>query len=158
LHKRLEVGNALTITDVTFYPNPVETGTDLQFGLNLMANSPVRLSEASLLLHALEGPRVGIVDLRPAGFPFSLRAGEILRIEGRLRSIPLVENYYRINAWIDSGAFVGELADLAQLRVAPASGSHAYTPYPPEVRGWIEFNCELSSRKHQRSGAMTAVT
>jgi len=155
--KRLEAGAALT-ANMTFCPNPVETGRDLRFELQIMANSPVRLDQFSLLLHALEGPRVGIVDLRPAGFPFKMRAGELLKIAGRLRSIPLVENQYRINAWVDSGGFVGELVDLASLRVAPASGNAAYSPFQPEVRGWVEFNSELSSNIEPISAAIVAVS
>src|SRR5262245_26104764 len=150
--KWLDAGDALTIVNAAFSPNPVETGSDLRFELDIRANSSVRLNEASLLLHALEGPRVGIIDLRPAGFPFNLKSGDVLRIEGLLRSIPLVENHYRVNAWIDSGAFVGELADLVELRISPATGHTLYAPYRPEVRGWVEFKTELSSRPYQELG------
>src|SRR5207249_1997595 len=94
------VCDALTIVNMVFSPNPVDSGGDLQFALDIQANSSVRLNEASLLLHAIEGPRVGIVDLRPAGFPFTMKSGECLRIEGLMKSIPLVENNYRISAWI----------------------------------------------------------
>jgi lipopolysaccharide transport system ATP-binding protein len=147
--KWLDVGDALTIVNAAFSPNPVETGSDVRFVLDIKANSSVRLNEASLLLHALEGPRVGIIDLRPAGFPFNMKSGDFLRIEGLLQSIPLVENHYRVNAWIDSGAFVGELADLVELRISPATGDTLYPPYRPEVRGWVEFKTELSSRSYQ---------
>jgi lipopolysaccharide transport system ATP-binding protein len=147
--KWLDVGDTLTIVNVALRPNPVETGSDLRFELDIRANSSVRLNEASLLFHALEGPRVGIVDLRPAGFPFNMKSGDFLRIEGLLRSIPLVENHYRVSAWIDSGAFVGEVLDLAELRVSPAGGNTLYTPYRPEVRGWVEFKPELCSTQCQ---------
>jgi lipopolysaccharide transport system ATP-binding protein len=147
--KWLDVGDALTILNAAFSPNPVEAGSDLRFELDIRANSSVRLNEASLLFHALEGPRVGIIDLRPAGFPFNLKSGDVLRIEGLLRTIPLVENHYRVNAWIDSGTFVGELVDLVELRVSPATGDTLYPPYRPEVRGWVEFKTELSSRPYQ---------
>ena len=148
--KRLQVADALTVVKAAFRPNPVEAGSDVRFELDIEANSSVRLNEASLLLHALEGPRVGIVDLRPAGFPFNMKSGEVLRIEGTLRSIPLVENHYRVSAWIDSGAFVGEVPGLAELRVLPAPAKTSYTPYRPEVRGWVEFKAELASRQCQK--------
>jgi lipopolysaccharide transport system ATP-binding protein len=147
--KRLQVADALTVVNAAFRPNPVEAGSDVRLELDIEAHSSVRLNEASLLLHALEGPRVGIVDLRPAGFPFNMKSGEVLRIEGTLRSIPLVENHYRVSAWIDSGAFVGEVPDLVELRVLPARAKTLYTPYRPEVRGWVEFKAELASRQCQ---------
>jgi lipopolysaccharide transport system ATP-binding protein len=146
--KRIGFGDALTVR-AELSPNPVEAGSDLRFELDIGANSSVRLSEISLLLHALEGPRVGIVDLRPAGFPFLMKSGELLRIEGVLRSVPLVENDYRVSAWIDSGAFVGEVPDVAELRVSPARGNTLYTPHRPAVRGWVEFKTELSSGQCQ---------
>jgi lipopolysaccharide transport system ATP-binding protein len=149
--KWLDVGHALTIVNAAFSPNPVESGSDVRFELEIRANSSVRLNETSFLLHALEGPRVGIIDLRPAGFPFNMEDGDFLRIEGVLREIPLVENHYRVSAWIDSGPFVGELTDLVELRVSPATRETWYTPYRPQVRGWVEFKTELSSRPYRKS-------
>ena len=148
-HKWLAAGDALTIVNAAFLPNPVESGSDVRFELDIRANSSVRLNEASFLLHALEGPLVGIIDLRPAGFPFNMKGGDFLRIEGLLREIPLVENHYRVSAWIDSGAFVGKLTDLVELRVSPATGYTSYAPYRAEVRGWVEFKTELSSKPYQ---------
>jgi lipopolysaccharide transport system ATP-binding protein len=149
--KWLDIGDALTIVNTAFSPNPVETGSDVRFELDIRANSSVRLNEASFLLHAVEGPRVGIIDLRPAGFPFNMESGDLLRIEGLLRAIPLVENHYRVSAWIDSGVFVGELADLVELRVSPATAYASYVPHRPEVRGWVEFKTELSSKSYRES-------
>ena len=82
----LSVGDALTITKMLLSPNPVESKSDLRFEIDLTANSPVRVSEAAFILYALEGPRVGIIDMRSAGFPFSMKAGKCLRIR-RLAAI-----------------------------------------------------------------------
>ena len=87
--------------DFTLAPTPVESGSDLRFELVLFANAPVRLNAAVLILNALEGPRLGIVDLRSTGFPFEMKTNDCLRIEGLLRSIPLVERQYRIALWLD---------------------------------------------------------
>jgi lipopolysaccharide transport system ATP-binding protein len=144
--KRLNLGGAINIVNMSLLPNPVETGNDLSFELDLMANCPLRLSEAAFILYAVEGPRVGIVDLRPAGFPFLMKAGECLRIEGVVKSIPLVERQYRVGLWIDSGPFVGELKDLVDLTVAPAMAKNTYAPVGPQYRGWVEFKTECFSR------------
>src|SRR5262249_32702349 len=45
---QLDVGDALTIVNTAFSPDPVESGGDLRFELDIMANSTVRLNEASL--------------------------------------------------------------------------------------------------------------
>ena len=66
--RRLKLGEALTITDVSLTPNPVDSEGDLRFELVLLAHSPVRLSDAGLLLYALEGPRIGTVNLASRTF------------------------------------------------------------------------------------------
>ena len=99
---------------------------------------------------------MGIVDLRSTGFPFEMKTGDCLRIEGLLRSIPLVERQYRIALWIDSGEFVGEVTDLADLTVAPAVASSLYTPSAPQYRGWVEFNTECSARLGQEQALIIA--
>ncbi len=144
--KQLRIGDGLTVAKVTISPNPVESGRDLRFELVLLASRALRLSEAALLLYSLEGPRVGIVDLRSAGFPFVMKAGECLRINGLLRSVPLVEHQYRINLYIDSGAFVGETDELVVLTVSPTEEKSAYARYAPRYRGWVEFETEFAAR------------
>ena len=147
--KRLKAGDGLTILNISLSPNPVKSGGDLRFELTLLAHSPLRLSEAALILYALEGPRVAIVDLRPAGFPFMMKAAEGLRIECLIRSIPLVERQYRMGIYINSGTFVGEVSDLVELTVSPDIGNGLYSRYTPQFRGWVEFNAECSSRLSQ---------
>jgi lipopolysaccharide transport system ATP-binding protein len=146
------VGDAITIVDMSFFPNPVAQGTDLRFALEVVANSQLRLSEVAILFHALEGHRVGIVDLRPAGFPFMMSAGDRLHIEGVVRSIPLVDRQYKIGMYIDSGAFVGDVPNLLVLTVSPAERHNAYTPYAPHARGSVEFETNCFSRLDLRGG------
>src|SRR5262249_33719589 len=83
-HKQLKIGEDLTITNMGLLPNPVVSGTDLRFELTVVANCPFQLSEVALILYALEGPRIGTVDLRSSGFPFAMRAGDRLQIRGVL--------------------------------------------------------------------------
>jgi lipopolysaccharide transport system ATP-binding protein len=142
---RWTLGDALTITNVHFTPDPVETGNDFRFEIALLANSSTLLSEAALFLHAVGGARVGIVDLRKAGLPIAMRPGDCLRIEGLIQAIPLVENIYRVGLYIDSGQFVGDVMDFAEFTVTPAGGHRLYAQYRPEVRGLVEFKSECSS-------------
>jgi lipopolysaccharide transport system ATP-binding protein len=144
--KQVKIGDGLTVANVTISPNPVESGSDLRFEVVLLASRALRLSEAALLLYSLEGPRVGIIDVRSAGFPFVLKAGECLRINGLLRSVPLVEHQYRINLYVDSGAFVGETDELVTLAVSPTEKKSSYARYAPRYRGWVEFETEFAAR------------
>src|SRR5205807_2300807 len=75
-NRKISVGDGLAISDVSLAPDPVEVETDLQIALALSANSSVLISEAALLFDSLEGPRIGIIDLRDAGFPFAMKSGD----------------------------------------------------------------------------------
>jgi lipopolysaccharide transport system ATP-binding protein len=142
--KRVAIGETLTIVNISILPNPVESGDNLHFDITLLANSRVLLSEVALLLHALQGPRVGIIDLRNAGLPVTIEPGICLRIKGRVQSMPLVENYYCVGLYINSGTFVGDVLDLDRLTVLPACANGSYAQYPAEARGWVEFQSECS--------------
>ena len=148
-HEQRKVGEYLTITNVSVSPNPAESGSDLRFELNLVADSPLRLSEAALLVYALEGPRVAIVDLRDTGFPYAMQVGDRLQIQGELNSVPLVDRQYRLGLYINSGAFVGDVMDIANLTIAPGMGNSTHSRYPPEYRGWLEFNDTCSSHLYR---------
>jgi lipopolysaccharide transport system ATP-binding protein len=154
--EQLKIGQALTIKNIGVFPNPVESGTDLRFQLTVVANCALQLSEVALIVYALEGPRVGTVDLRPSGFPFAMKADDCLQIQGALQSIPLVERQYRVALWIDSGVFTGELTDMIDLTVAPAPRREGYVPPRPEVRGWVNFKTKCSCHLDQKS-AMAAL-
>src|SRR5262249_11331481 len=129
-HKRLKLGDAFTLVNMSVSPNPVESGNDVRFQFDLLANDLVQPNEAALLLFALEGPRVGIVDLRPAGFPFTMRTGDCVRIEAVVRSIPLVDHQYRVALWVDWGTSAS-VVDVAALTILPIQRNGLYAPYGP---------------------------
>jgi lipopolysaccharide transport system ATP-binding protein len=145
----LRVGESLTIV-VSLSPNPVESGNDLGFEIAVKAERSVELREVAFIIYALEGSRIGTVDLRSSGFPFSMVAGDRLQINGILRSVPLVEKQYRVALWVDSGAFIGELTDVVDLIVAPRTKNEGHVPPRPEVRGWVAFDTKCSSKLEHR--------
>jgi ABC-type polysaccharide/polyol phosphate transport system ATPase subunit len=143
---QLMAGNAITISQVSLAPNPVHSGSDLHFQFNLQPNYPSRLSAAVFAVYTLDGHRVGLIDLRPAGFPFTLKADDCLRIKGTLRSIPLVEREYRVSLWIDSTTFVGEIPNVADLIISPSPAKTICPPFAAQYRGWIEFETKCSGQ------------
>jgi lipopolysaccharide transport system ATP-binding protein len=147
-HKRLKLGDALTLMNMSVSPNPVQSGNDVRFRFDLLANYPVQMTEAQLVLFALEGPRVGIVDLRPAGFPFTMKAGDCVGIEAILRSIPLVDHQYRVALWVDWGASAS-VVDVFNLTISPGQPKGLYAPYPPQARGLVEFKTECSAQQYR---------
>ena len=152
-HKRLKVGDAFTLVNMSVLPNPVESGKDVRFQFDLVANHLVQLNEAALVLFALEGPRVGMVDLRPAGFPFTMRTGDCVRIEAVLRSIPLVDHQYRVALWVDYGVSAS-VVDIADFTVSPIQANALYAPYRPQARGLVEFKTECSVQQYREHSLM----
>ena len=150
-NRSARVGESLVISEVTFSPNPVESRSDIQFSLTFTANSPVRINSGELILYALTGPRVGVIDLRSTGLPSAIETGERLEIRGLIRSLPLVEGRYKWNLWLDLGIFAGEIPNLVELIVFPTTTNHPYAPAPPEYRGWLEFDTEMSAQRSNRS-------
>jgi len=148
MHNKRKVGDALTLMNMSVSPNPVKSGGDVRFQFDLLAKNPVQLNEAQLVLFALEGPRVGIVDLRPAGFPFTMRTGDSARIEAVLRSIPLVDHQYRVALWVDWGVSAS-VVDIADLTISPAQTNELYAPYPASARGLVEFKTECSLKQYR---------
>ena len=152
-HERLKIGDAFTLMNMSVLPNPVESGKDVRFQFDLVANHLVQLSEAVLVLFALEGTRVGMIDLRPAGFPFTMRTGDCVRIEAVLRSIPLVDHQYRVALWVDYGVSAS-VVDVAELTVSPIQASALYAPYGPQARGLVEFKTECSVQQYREHSLM----
>jgi ABC-type polysaccharide/polyol phosphate transport system ATPase subunit len=152
-HKRLKVGDAFTLMNMSVSPNPVESGKDVRFQFDLVANHLVQLNEAVLVLFALEGARVGMVDLRPAGLPIEMRTGDCVRIEALVRSIPLVDHQYRVAFWVDYGVSAS-VVDVADLTVVPIQANALYAPYGPQARGLVEFKTECSVQQYREHSLM----
>jgi lipopolysaccharide transport system ATP-binding protein len=145
--RQLQVGQGLTIANICFSPNPVESGQDVHFTFDVLANKDLRLSEVTPILYALEGAVVGVIDVRPAGFPFVMKKGDGIRIKGILQAIPLVERPYRVGFRINCTTFAGYIKDAVDLIVSPLSRQTTHTSANPEDRGYVEFYVECSSHR-----------
>jgi lipopolysaccharide transport system ATP-binding protein len=146
--ERMTIGDSLSVVDLLVSPNPVESGTDVHLSFNLLAHGQVKVVDACFLLYALEGARLGIVDLRTVGVPISMNEGDGLHIESILKSIPLVDRQYRIALYIDAATFAAEI-DVAQLTVSPGQRLSSYATHQPQARGWIEFKSECTASKYK---------
>jgi hypothetical protein len=101
------------------------------------------LSELSLLIHTHEEIRVAILDLRRSGLPQVLHAGQIWVGQGRITSLPLVEDDYRVGLYVAAGDFSGNLSDLITLAVEPRQLNSHLPGYAAVHRGVLELNFEV---------------
>ena len=102
-----------------------------------------RIDHLALLIYSSQEQRVAIVDLRGAGLPLSLTAGETRTFTGWITSLPLVEGDYRIGLGLGTTDFTGDIAALVELRVGARARAGDHVPYHAAHRGLVELDFGL---------------
>jgi lipopolysaccharide transport system ATP-binding protein len=133
------MGPNLTLRKFEFLPNPVTSGDQQEFTLEIASKQADRIDSLVILIYAALGYRVAIIDLRPAGCPFLL-AGEALTITGQIESLPLVEGEYHVGLYIESREARDDFMYLSKFTVIGRPGSSEIVPYPANNRGFIELS------------------
>ena len=139
----LKIGMALELRQCDVSPNPVESGARVRFSLTFAAVATARIDHLALLIYSSQEQRVAIVDLRGAGLPLSLTAGETRTFTGWITSLPLVEGDYRIGLGLGTTDFTGDIAALVELRVGARAPAGAHVPYHAAHRGLVELDFGL---------------
>ncbi|HYB94363.1 MAG TPA: ABC transporter ATP-binding protein [Vicinamibacterales bacterium] len=142
---QVRIGDELTLDSFEMSPNPVETGGRVDFALRLQAMQPARVEHLALLFHSIQELRVAIVDLREAGAPRTLSAGETWALGGSIAALPLVEGDYRVGLGVGTTAYAGDHLGLIDLRVAPRHRPSGHVPYAAPYRGVVELDYQLRS-------------
>jgi lipopolysaccharide transport system ATP-binding protein len=143
----IRLGNSLSLRGLEFTPNPATSKDPLRFKLEIGAQEKTTLTDLHFLIYSAYGARVAIVDLRrKAGQPYALNAGESLRIEGLIDSLPLVEGDYRIGLFINCSEYHGDYLDLASLSLLNRVNPGDNVPYKAVHRGLLELNFQFDSR------------
>jgi energy-coupling factor transporter ATP-binding protein EcfA2 len=136
-----KLGPDLELRRLQLSPNPVVTGQDLEYTLEIVASRATTLVEFQLLLHSVYGARVAMIDLRgPGGAGHLLQAGQVIRFRGRIRHLPLVEGDYRAGVFYHSTGHYGDLLDLVTLTVDGAPAVDGRVPYKPVHRGVLNLD------------------
>ena len=129
----------LELRTLTFTPNPVQTGCEIEFHLELTANKRTRILESAILLYSYTGVRVAIVDLRSIGQPNLTPGDKPLTMRGKIFHLPLVEGTYYAGLYLKTDAFVNDFEELASVDVFSAPQGSDLVPFPPEYRGFVEL-------------------
>ena len=134
----LSLGPALDLLRFELSPNPVTSGGPVDFTIEFQARSATRISELALMIYSPLEVRVGLVDLRPSGFPLALAANERRTLRGVIKSLPLVEGEYDCGFGINSTDYVGDKLNLFALTVAARPPLGGVVPYAAVDRGYVE--------------------
>ncbi len=139
------VGETLELRRFDLTPNPAASGDRVAFALTFAARSAAKISEIVLLIYSSLETRVAIVDLRSAGLPVTLTAGQEWSLSGWIASLPVVEGAYRFGLYLGTSDFADDLPDLVQLDVQARAKPGGHAPYPVEHRGLVELEFGVTS-------------
>ena len=137
------LGKALELRELDFTPNPVTSGNDLKFSVEIGANRKTSLSELAVLVYSVFGARIAIIDLRRPDGQMSLDPDNPYRISGTIKDLPLVEGDYRIGLFLNCAEYYGDYHDLASLTVSAAVKEDSLPPYPAHYRGSLELDYDV---------------
>lgn len=135
----IQIGASLALHRFELSPNPVESGGRVDFVLTFAAHAATKISHITLLIYSTSEARLAIVDLRSAGFPVSLEAGESWTLSGWVARLPLVEGDYRVGFGMGTSDFFGDKLDLVTLSVMARPDDSGHAPYPAGDRGVVEL-------------------
>jgi lipopolysaccharide transport system ATP-binding protein len=143
-HTRAEpLTPTLDLTRFEMLPAPLESGGRLEFNLRVTARATTVLRHLTLLFYSLQEARLAIVDLRSAGFPRTIAAGESSSVNGWIKSVPLVEGEYRIGLGYSTDDHFDNKLGLVDLTVTPRPDPSGIVPYAAEYRGVVELDFGL---------------
>jgi lipopolysaccharide transport system ATP-binding protein len=137
------LGKVIELRELDFTPNPVTSGQDLKFSVELGARHKTNLSELAVLIYSVFGARIAILDLRRPDGQMSIDQDHPYRISGTINGLPLVEGDYRIGLFLNCAEYYGDYHDLASLTVSAATKEGSLPPYPAHYRGSLELDYDV---------------
>jgi lipopolysaccharide transport system ATP-binding protein len=147
-NKPLRLGTNLFLHNFGFSPNPVESSKCICFDIEISCDKADRIDSIVIIIIKL-GLRIAILDLRHFGFPVYMQSGSCLCLRGQIKSLPLVDGDYSAGLYIESNELRENYLDLADITVISRKNISGSMPYPSNVRGVLELdcNCEVSNPK-----------
>ncbi|MBI3582509.1 MAG: ABC transporter ATP-binding protein [Nitrospinae bacterium] len=140
------LGVNLQLRRFEFSPNPVESGSEQEFLLELWSDKPMRIEGLTILVYSSLGIRIAILDLRQEHLLYHLDGLKPLTIRGRIESMCLVEGSYNVGLYITCAEVRKNFLDLVTIIVTSKKTDDKMVPYQPEVRGVVELDYTVSCR------------
>jgi hypothetical protein len=143
----VSMGDGLKLAKFEFTPNPVETGHSVRFTLEFRTSKPTTFRNLIMVVDSAQSSRVALVDLRCLRLPITVAADRSWRIQGAIKSLPLVEGDYAIGLTIDAGNFFENVFDLTSLTVTSAPQTSNEVPIPVVYRGVVELEFSVADSR-----------
>ncbi len=137
-----KMGPNLIINKFQLTPNPVESGNDQEFFIEISSDKSDRIDSLVILIYSSLGARVSILDLRHAGFPLYINE-KPLSIRGTIKNVPFVEGEYSLGLYVESSQVRENFLELAKMTVTNGSNAE-FIPYHASVRGIVQLKYEIN--------------
>jgi hypothetical protein len=111
----------------------------MAFTLELEMRTGEVITDLALLIHASNGERVALVDLRSPSGPYRLQAGETLALRCDIADLPFVESDFNVGLYINADSVCQSFMNLLTLTVVPSESVGSVVPRDPQVRGLVEL-------------------
>jgi len=134
-----DLSGALRLCELSSNPAVVENDRELTFQVTLVASEGETISDIALLIHASNGDRVALVDLRSPDGPYRIPAGKRLSIDARVDSMPFVEGDFDVGLYVSADSVCGSFMGLSTVTVIPAGDRSGIVPREPQFRGLVEL-------------------
>jgi lipopolysaccharide transport system ATP-binding protein len=138
--KPISLGEDLQLRKLEFTPNPVVSGSAVEFQVELRSSKTTRIDELALLIYSSLGRRVAVLDLRRHGQVYRFDDSNDLKIVGSIKSLPLVEGEYHIGLYLSCGNTQGDFYDLTSITVVSGATPSELAPYNAVYRGIVELD------------------
>jgi lipopolysaccharide transport system ATP-binding protein len=134
------LGEGVNLIRFEISPNPVESGQEVDFELEITASHSLTVDSVVILFYSTMGGRVAVVDLRQPESGYRLDERTPLKLRGTIKSIPFVEGEYSAGIFFASAKVTNNYLNLINLTVLPKKVIGGVIPYPSNVRGLVELS------------------
>jgi len=131
----------IVISKLEFTPEIILSNQQIGFQLELISSWDDKIKSVGLLFYDQYDQRIAIIDLRREDY-YQIKASQILRLEGVIEQLPLVEGTYKIGVFFGGQYVSRNFYDIINLNVI--NENQGVINYPSEVRGYIHLNCKFT--------------
>jgi lipopolysaccharide transport system ATP-binding protein len=137
---------SLSLASAGISPAVVRSGGSATFRIEIDAADDEVVSDLALLVHAPNGERVALIDLRSTDGPYRLRPGDRLVISAEVPDVPLVEMDYGLGIYVNATSVCDSFMNVRVLTVVPGELASGPTPREAQFRGLVELRPRVTGQ------------
>lgn len=137
---------SISLTRLEITPPAVPRDGKTLIHLELQANQQELITDLALLIHAANGERAALIDLRSSAGPYRLKSGSRLVIRTDVINIPFVEGDFNVGLYINAHSICHSFMNLLTFTMLPAKEERGVPPREPQYRGLVDLCTDIEAR------------